>query len=126
MLEFAAALGETNPMYTDPEAAATGPHGGLVGVPTFCLKFRSKAFYPADMPRLSREGFDAGKDVEFGALIRPGDEVTVSAALESLYEKTGRSGAMVFVVVLFTITNQRQETVAILHNRFIHRSLEPA
>jgi acyl dehydratase len=124
MQAFARALGETDPVWLDAEAAARGPHGGLVAVPTFCLKFRSRRFYPPDMPRLSRTGFDAGKDVEFGVPIRPGDRIGVTATLQELYEKTGRSGAMVFVVIRFTMTNQRRETVAVVDNRFSHR-VEP-
>lgn len=121
MLDYARALGETNPIYTDPVAAASGPWGGLVATPSFCLKFRSRRFYPNDMPKLSRFGFDAGKDVEFGRPIRPGDRIVVSASLEQLYEKTGRSGSMIVVVVRFTLTNQDGEVVARVDNRFIHR-----
>jgi acyl dehydratase len=120
--DFARALGETDPMFVDPAARADGG-AGLVAMPTFCLKFRSRQFYPSDMPRVSRTGFDAGKDVEFGVPIRPGDRIVVSAALQELYEKTGRSGAMVFVVIRFTMTNQRGETVAVIDNRFMHRGL---
>jgi acyl dehydratase len=121
ILAFASALGETNPIYTDPVAAAAGPFGGLVGVPTFVLKFRSSRFYPEDMPRMSRWGVDAGKDVQLGVPIRPGDRITTSATLQSLYEKTGRSGSMVFVVVRFLVTNQDGQTVAVIDNRFVHR-----
>jgi acyl dehydratase len=121
ILDFARALGETRPAYVDPVAARQAPDEGLVAVPSFCLKFRSRRFYPPDMPVLSRSGFDAGKDVEFGVPIRPGDRVTVSAVVQDLYEKTGRSGQMVIVVIRFMLTNQRSETVAIIDNRFIHR-----
>jgi acyl dehydratase len=115
IVEFARALGETEARYTDAHAA------GLVAVPTFCLKFRSKQFYPRDMPVLPRNGLDAGKDVVFGVPIRPGDRITVSATVQELYEKTGRSGSMVFVVIRFTLTNQRSELVAVVDNRFMHR-----
>jgi acyl dehydratase len=121
VLDFARALGEVRPAYVDPVVARQGSDRGLVAVPSFCLKFRSRRFYPPDMPVLSRSGFDAGKDVEFGVPIRPGDRVTVSAVVRDLYEKTGRSGPMVIVVIRLVLTNQRSETVAIIDNRFIHR-----
>ena len=124
MVDFARALGETEPAFLDPAVGARRS-SGFVAVPTFCLKFRSRRFYPPDMPRLSRSGFDAGKDVEFGVPIRPGDRITVSATLDELYEKTGRSGSMVFVVIRFTMTNQRGEVVALVDNRFAHRGLAP-
>jgi acyl dehydratase len=65
--------------------------------------------------------FDAGKDIEFGVPIRPGDRVTVVSTLHELYEETGRSGSMVFVVVRFTMTNQRGERVAVVDNRMMYR-----
>ena len=66
-------------------------------------------------------GFDAGKDIELGVPVRPGDAITVSSTAHDLYEKTGRSGSMYFVVIRFTMTNQRGETVAVVDNRFMHR-----
>jgi acyl dehydratase len=53
--------------------------------------------------------------------VRPGDTVEVRSTLHEVYEKTGRSGSMVFVVIRFTMTNQRGETVAVVDNRFMHR-----
>jgi acyl dehydratase len=64
---------------------------------------------------------DAGKDVEFGVPIRPGDAITVRSILHDVYEKTGRSGSMTFVVLRVTLTNQRGERVAVVDNRFMHR-----
>ena len=121
IVDFAHALGEQRPAYVDPAAARQGPFQGLVAMPAFCLKFRSRRFYPPDMPSLSRSGFDAGKDVEFGVPVRPGDRITVSAVVQDLYEKTGRSGPMVIVVIRFVVRNQRSETVAVIDNRFIHK-----
>jgi acyl dehydratase len=121
IVDFARALGEQRAIYVDPVAAREGPFQGLVAMPAFCLKFRSRRFYPPDMPPLSRSGFDAGKDVEFGVPIRPGDRITVSATVRDLYEKTGRSGPLVIVVVRFVLVNQRSEMVAVIDNRFIHR-----
>ena len=37
ILAYGAAYGETNPLYTDPAAAARGPHGGLIAPPTFAV-----------------------------------------------------------------------------------------
>jgi acyl dehydratase len=37
--DFCAAIGETTPLYTDPEAARAGPHGGLVAPPSLAAIF---------------------------------------------------------------------------------------
>jgi len=115
LVAFARALGAPS-CYTEP-----GPD--LVAHPTFCVSYRGHKFFPDNLPPSlrSRMSFDAGKDVELGAPIRPGDTVTVVSTLHDVYEKTGRSGTMVFVVVRFTLTNQRGERVATVDNRLMYR-----
>ena len=64
---------------------------------------------------------DAGKDVEIIAPIRPGDAISLSSAVKEIYDKTGRSGTMVFVVVRSTLRNQKNEIVAHIDHRFMNR-----
>jgi hydroxyacyl-ACP dehydratase HTD2-like protein with hotdog domain len=119
LISFARALGETDPRYTEP-----GPD--LVAHPTFCVRFKGQKFFPDTLPESLRfrMSFDAGKDIDLGAPIRPGDRVTVVSTLHEVYEKTGRTGSMVFVVVRFTMANQRGETVAVVDNRFMYKGLD--
>jgi len=115
LIAFSRALGETAPCYVEP-----GPD--LIGHPTHCVRFRGR-FIPDNLPaglRL-RMSFDAGKDIEFGVPLRPGDRLTVVSTLHDIYEKTGRSGSMVFVVIRFTLSNERGEKVAIIDNRMMYR-----
>jgi acyl dehydratase len=116
LIAFSRALGETDPRYVEP-----GPD--LVAHPTYCTRFRGRKFFPPDLPPefLSRLSFDAGKDVELGAPIRPGDVLTVSTSVHDVYEKTGRSGPMTFVVVRSTLTNQEGALVATIDNRMMYR-----
>ena len=116
LVAFARALGETCPEYTEP-----GP--GLVGHPTYCVRFRGGRFYPEELLKLIdvRSGFDAGKDIQLGAPVRPGDTIEVRSTVHEVYEKTGRTGSMVFVVIRYTLSNQRGEMLAIVDNRFMHR-----
>ena len=37
--DFCAAIGETNPLYTDPAVASAGPHGGIVAPPSLAAIF---------------------------------------------------------------------------------------
>jgi len=116
LVAFARALGETRPEYTEP-----GPD--LVAHPTYCVRFRGGRFYPESLLKLIdvRSGFDAGKDIRLGEPIRPGDTIEVRSTLHEVYEKTGRTGSMYFVVIRFTLVNQRGDTVAVVDNRFMHR-----
>lgn len=119
--EFCRVIGEENPLYTDEAAAANGPYGGLVAPPSLAVVFRNGRHFSRQVPRFGMRGFDAGKDAEFIAPIRPGDRITLSSAVTEIYEKTGRSGTMVFVVVRSTLRNQEGEVVAHIDHRFMNR-----
>jgi len=49
-------------------------------------------------------GLVSGIDFELEAPIRAGDSIRVSSEVKEIYEKTGRTGTMVFVVVRSTLT----------------------
>ena len=123
ILAYAAACEETNPLYTDEAAAARGPYGGLIAPPTFPVRLRGRHFMPKNLPKglASLTGFDAGKDIEFGVPVRPGDILTTSSTVHDIYEKTGRSGRMTFIVFRTTVTNQRNEMVAVVDQQMMFR-----
>ena len=104
----------TRPRRRDPTAASSRR-------PSFATTFRNGRQFFQHVPRFGRRGFDAGKDVEFVAPIRPGDEITLSSAVKEIYDKTGRSGTMVFVVIRSTLRNQKGEVVAHVDHRFMNR-----
>ena len=115
---YADALGEAHPSYLGPDPIAP---------PTFCVKFRGTRFHHTAIPREAfHGGFDAGKDIHFGVPIRPGDVIHTRNVLHDVYEKTGRSGSMVFVVARQTMTNQRGEMIAVIDSRFMLRPKERA
>lgn len=121
ILEFAAAVGETNPLYTDEAAAAKGPYGGLVAPPTFVTKLRAKKFTPENLPKLGKVGFDGGRDLEIAAPVRPGDALTMLSTIHDIYEKTGRTGSMYFIVIRNEVRNQKGEQVAVIDHRIMQR-----
>jgi hydroxyacyl-ACP dehydratase HTD2-like protein with hotdog domain len=118
LISFALALGETYPCYIQ-----AGPE--LIAHPTYCVRFKGNKFFPDTLPETLRfrMSFDAGKDIALGAPIRPGDVITIVSTLHEVYEKTGRTGSMIFVVVRFTMTNQRSENVAVVDNRCMYKGL---
>jgi acyl dehydratase len=118
---FCQAIGENNPIHTDPEAARSGPYRGLTAPPSFAVTFRNGRHFFEHIPRFGKQGFDAGKDVEFIAPIHPGDSITLSSHVKEIYEKTGRTGSMAFVIVRTTLKNQHGEEVAHIDHRFMNR-----
>ncbi|MEO8605157.1 MAG: MaoC family dehydratase N-terminal domain-containing protein [bacterium] len=112
---YALSTGETDARWTQPAPDMVAP-------PTFTLSLRGKHFMPKNMPaHLGRNGFDAGKDIEFGAAIRPGDVLTAVATVHDVYEKTGRTGSMTFIVFRTTVTNQAEAMVAIIDQKMMFR-----
>jgi hypothetical protein len=114
--DYAQSLGESHPSYFAAEPVAP---------PTFCVKFRGNRFFHPAIPQGAfLRGFDAGKDIQFGAPIRAGDVVHTSNVLAEVYEKTGRSGSMIFIVTRQRMTNQQGEMVAVIDSRFMVRPRE--
>jgi len=115
--EYAAAALETNPRHLTADDAE------LVAPPTYVVSLRGRNFMPAKLLTLLnlRRGFDAGKDIEFGVPVRVGDALTATSTVHDIYEKTGRSGSMVFVVLRTQIVNQRGESVAVIDQKMMLR-----
>ena len=114
ILEYVAASGEPSP-------TSAGTPGELIAPPTFVVRLRGRRFMPANMPNLGRAGFDAGKDIEFGTPIRVGDVLTSVSTVHDIFEKTGRSGSMAFIVFRTVVTNQRGEQVAVIDQKMMFR-----
>jgi 3-hydroxybutyryl-CoA dehydratase len=118
LADFCAAVGETNPLYTDSAAAKAGPHGGIVAPPSLAAIFGDGENIFRHFPELDTRRLLAGIDVEFLTPIRPGDSITTVSRVKEIYEKTGRSGAMVFVVISSILRKQDGEIAARVEHRF--------
>jgi len=117
-VEFAKASGETDARYTDPT------HPDFRAPTTFTAQFTGGRVFPEMLDPLVRKAypFDAGKLVESHAPIRPGDKLLGRSQIHDVYEKTGRSGAMLFLIHRMTFTNQRDELVSIVDWRMVVRN----
>ena len=115
MVEFARACGETDPRFIDPA------HHDFKAPTTLTSKYVSRRVLPQEFPRIGLRGFDAGKTVNAIAPIRAGDRLTARSRIADIYEKTGRSGPMVFIVHRMEFTNQRGEPVSIVDWRMVRQ-----
>jgi len=120
LLEYADLMGTTHPIYLDPEAARARGYRDIIAMPTFLLAEASLPLVPPEIP-FTGGGLNAGYDCAFYSDVYPGDTLTYSTCIADLYEKTGRSGTMHFVIRKITVTNQHHEMVALIHNPFILR-----
>jgi acyl dehydratase len=122
---YARAIGESDPIHFDAAAATAAGHADVVAPPYFPYTIRMQAanLLPkddlapdgsatADVPPLPTTRAMAGEtEIEFGAPVAAGDTITLRKRIIDLYEKEGRSGALVFVVTEFTFTNQAGDLV---------------
>ncbi len=67
-------------------------------------------------------GLFASQAIENVAPIRPGDTLEAKTYLKEVYEKTGRSGKMVFVVWETSFTNQDGNTTVLVRDSFVRRN----
>ena len=95
------ACGETDPRFVDPD------HPDFQAHPNFTACLSTGRMLPEDFPKIgSGFGIDGGKTVEIHGPVRPGDTLTATASIHDVYDKTGRSGTMVFVIHRMDFTNQ--------------------
>ncbi len=118
---FCDAVGDYNPLYLDPAAAKAGPYGDVVAPPAFAASFPYADKVFDQLPAFGRRGLMSGIDFELDAPIRVGDSIRVSSEVKEVYEKTGRTGTMTFIVVRSTLTNQKGEVVARVDHRMMRR-----
>ena len=109
--EYARAVGESDPLYLDVEAARAAGHADVVAPPMFAVVYAMPAvahgmFDPEvgiDFARLVH----AGQAFRWGPLVVAGDEISTTVSVTDVSERRG-SGYFVFESVS---SNQRGETV---------------
>ncbi len=111
---FAKAIGETNPIYTDEDAARAAGYRSLPIAPTmtFCLEmdvpdpFEMFKMLDVDLGRL----LHAEQSFTYHDPVCAGDTVTFESTITDIFDK--KDGALEFVVVDTKITNQDDAHVA--------------
>ena len=120
---FAKAIGETDPVYTDPAAARAAGYADLPAPPTF--------LFAAELDSGAIDTLLGQLDIPLRKLLhgeqsftyhRPacaGDTISVRSRIEDIYDKKG--GALEFVVKTSQAHNQRGELVAELRSVIVCR-----
>ena len=112
IIKFARAIGDSNPLFTDEEAARKSRYGGLIAPPTF---FRSLRAGPlkARVESPYSAALDGGSEWEYFESVRAGDRITVTTYVADIFERQGRLGNMLFIVRETKYVNQFDRTVAL-------------
>jgi acyl dehydratase len=109
--EYALAVGESNPLYLDVEAARAAGHDDVVAPPMFAVVYAMRAVAPAmfdpevgiDFARLVH----SGQEFTWGPLVVAGDEIETTTTVSDITERAGNG----FYVFATTSANQRGEIV---------------
>ena len=109
--EYAAAVGETNPLYFDVDAARAAGYDDVVAPPMFAVVYGARSVGPAildpdvgiDFARM----LHAGQEFVWEKPVVAGDEITTTASVKDISER----GGMNFYVFETVSKNQRDETV---------------
>ncbi len=114
--EFARAIGDLSPFYLDDEVGRASPWGDIIAPPTFPITFKDEKADTGSM--LKDLGTDLSRilhgeqEFEHFKPIRPGDTLLCRGRISDIYEKSGKSGPMAFVVRETTITDADNDVVA--------------
>ena len=111
--EYARAVGETNPVYLDLDAARAAGYADVVAPPMFAVVYSAPAVGPLIFDPEIELNFammvHGGQEFAWGSPVVAGDEISTRASVKDISERDGR-GYYVFESVS---TNQRDEQVCL-------------
>jgi acyl dehydratase len=109
--EYAAAVGESNPLHLDPEAARAAGHADVVAPPMFAVVYSAPAMGQAildpDVGVNLAAMVHGGQEFVWSRPVVAGDEITTTASVKDISERNG----MGFYVFETVSKNQEGDTV---------------
>jgi len=119
LVGFALACGETDPRFTDRS------HPDFQAVPNYPTRIHGTRQLPKDFPVEMQRCFDAGKSCVVHAPVRAGEKITGKSEIFDIYEKTGRSGSMLFIVHRMNFYGRGNVHLATVDWRLVQREFNP-
>ncbi len=111
--EYSDAVGETNPLHLDVEAARAAGHRDVVAPPMFAVVYSSPAMAPAIFDRDVGMDFarmvHGSQEFRWGPLVVAGDEITTAVTVKDVSERAGNG----FYVFESVSVNQDGATVCV-------------
>ena len=109
--EYAAAVGETNPLHFDVDAARAAGYADVVAPPMFAVVYAGRAIAPAifdpDVGLNFAMMVHGGQEFRWGPVVVAGDEITTTTEVQDIADR----GGMGFYVFESVSKNERGETV---------------
>ncbi len=121
---FAEAVGESDQLYTDEEAARAAGYPSLPAPPTFsyCLAMDARQSFNIleDMGIPLKKAVHGAQRFTYRRAICAGDVITGTQKITAVYEKKG--GALLFIDAVIDMVNQAGEEVCELHSTVVVRN----
>jgi hypothetical protein len=117
--EFARAIGDLNAFYLDDRVGQASEWGDIIAPPTFLTTFRAEGETGALLQDLGTDlsrVLHGEQEFELYRPIRPGETFVCRSKVVDIYEKTGRSGPMGFLVRETAVTDRANEIVATIRH----------
>jgi hypothetical protein len=106
---FVEAIGDPNPRWTK-EAP-----------PTFLVALTPVSMHMAEAEEYGKGWLNGGNRFEYFEPVKVGDRISATGRIADVYEKTGGSGSLLFIIVETDYQNQDGRTVARLRGTTIRR-----
>ncbi|KNB50079.1 MaoC family dehydratase N-terminal domain-containing protein [Streptomyces caatingaensis] len=124
--EFAEAIGDANPAYTDPAAARALGYPDVIAPPTFVFAVTFKA--AGEVIQDPQLGLDYSRVVHgdqrfaYTRPVRAGDRLTVTSTIEKIKSMAGSD----FLTIRGEVHDERGEHVVTAHTMLVARAAEEA
>ena len=106
---FVEAIGDSNPRW-----AKEAP-------PTFLVALTPVSMHMAEAEEYGKGWLNGGNRFEYFEPVNVGDRITATGRVADVYEKTGSSGSLLFIIFETDYVNQNGRTVARLRGTAIRR-----
>ncbi|ARK23435.1 dehydratase [Sporosarcina sp. P37] len=119
--QFAAAIGDDNPLYTDESYAKQSAYEGLIVPPTFPIAINDgKTEMPLHLDQ--RRMLHGEQEFLYYKPIRIGDRLRCQIKVSDLYDKEGKSGKMQFLKLDTEMKDETGDLVCISRMNIVYRS----
>lgn len=123
---FARTIGESDPIYSDVEAATAAGHPDLVVPPTFLFGLRMEGADPftwlTDLGIDLRTILHGTQAFSYDRIVHAGETVTLTPTITDVYDKKG--GALEFLETSTVVTDAAGATVATMRETLVIRNTE--
>jgi acyl dehydratase len=106
---FAEAIGDPNPRWLK-EAP-----------PTYLVALAPTSYHLPEAEEYGKGWLNGGNRFEYVEAVRVGDQITATGTVADVYEKSGGSGTLLFIIFETNYVNQHGRTVARLRGTAIRR-----